>query len=90
MMAMDLLEVTQYIDAASGLQPTLNKSSFHPAILTRRSTHWSIRQLICSVPSGRHAVVDLATHSMTSDGFEIFFFVLVVQGKARREGEGEH
>lgn len=89
MMGRDLLEVTQYVDAASGLKPTLNKSSFHPATLTRRSTHWFIRQLMCSVPSGRDAVVDLATHSMTSDGFEVFF-VLVVQGKARREGEEEH
>lgn len=79
---------SQYVDAAPGLQPTVDKGSFHSAILTRRSTHWSIRQLICSVPSGRDAVMDLATHSMTSDGFEIFF-VLVVQGKARREEE-EH
>lgn len=77
---------SQYVDAASGLQPTVNKSSFHSAIPTRRSTYWSIRQLIRSVPSGRDAVVNLAIHSMTSDGFETFF-VLVVQGKARREEE---
>ena len=85
----DLTEVKQSIDSASGLNPTWNQSSFHSAILTRKSNYWLITQLICSTPSDREALLSLTTHSMTTVLFEGFFFFLV-QGKVRRDGEKEH
>ena len=70
----DLTEVKQSIDSASGLNPTWNQSSFHSAILTRKSNYWLITQLICSTPSDREALLSLTTHSMTTVLFEGFFF----------------
>lgn len=93
----DLIKVTQPIVSASGLDPTWNQSSFHSAMLTRKSDYWLITQLICSIPSDKEGSSPVSCHSF-NDRCPLWGFLFcvcvcccccccLVQGKVRGDGE---